>query len=310
LRQRWHGAGRPDFVHVATPGPLAWSALRAARAEGLPTGCDFRTHFDTYCASYGLGWLEPLLSSWLARLNALADITFVPTPALASALAARGFVRLSVCGRGVDTARFAPAHRDAALRAEWGAAPDDPVLLSVGRLAAEKNVTLALDAFERVRLTHPRARMVVVGDGPQRAALQARCPTARFVGAQTGDALARHYASADVFLFPSLTETFGNVTLEALASGLALVAYDCAAAHLHARDGFDACLAPPGDAPAFVAAAQRAMAHGAPDAVLRRRARETALRASWSSVHERFELALARTVAARRSRLLPQPVAA
>ncbi len=286
----------PDLVHVATPGPLAWAALRAARSMGLPTSADFRTNFHAYSRHYGLGWLEPVVLGYLRRLHAMADVNFVPTRPLARELAGHGFERLAVVGRGVDAQRFDPRWRDAALRAAWGASDQAPVLLYVGRLAAEKNVELALAAHRRLRERVPGARLVVVGDGPLSAQLQAAHPEVHFTGIQRDQALARHYASADLFLFPSLTDTFGNVTLEALASGLAVVAFDTAAAAEHVRDGVSgwlACAAPlrAGADAAFHAALARAAAPAAWHAAgpLRQAAREAALRADWPRVLQRFE---------------------
>ena len=291
--KRWRQRGRPDLVHVATPGPLAWAALRAARAAGVPASADFRTNFHAYSHHYGLGFLEPLVLAYLRRLHALADCNFAPTPQLARQLAAQGFERLAVVGRGVDAERFSPVWRDPVLRQQWNARAHDPVLLHVGRLAAEKNVGLALQTFERLRLLNPAVRMVVVGDGPQRAALERAHPLVRFVGVQTGTALARHYASADVFLFPSLTDTFGNVVLEALASGLAVVAYNTAAAALHIGDNMSGCLAAPlpgaAAAAAFEHAARRALQHATPGSALRLQALRAARRADWSTVLRGFE---------------------
>lgn len=299
LHRRWRHT-RPALVHVTTPGPLGWAALGAARQLGVATSADFRTNFHAYSRHYGLGWCEPLVLAWLRRLHARADCTFVPTAPLARQLAAQGFQRLAVVGRGVDAAAFTPARRDPALRREWRAAADHRVLLHVGRLAPEKNVQLALDTFERLRRHESGLRMVVVGDGPLRRKLELAHPAARFVGTQRGDALARHYASADVFLFPSLTETFGNVVLEALASGLALVAFDAAAAGQHVRDGLDGLLAQPaGGATAFLAAAHRALAHAAPESGLRQAARARAERLAWPAVLGRFERRLVDLAAAR-----------
>lgn len=320
LRQAWSPRGRstggtgfvPDLVHVATPGPLAWAALRAARSMGLPTSADFRTNFHAYSRHYGLGWLEPVVLGYLRRLHAMADCNFVPTRALARDLAAQGFERLNVVGRGVDAQRFAPRWRDDALRAAWGASDAAPVQLYVGRLAAEKNVELALAAHQRLRERLPAARMVVVGDGPLRARLQATHPDVHFAGIQRDEALARHYASADLFLFPSLTDTFGNVTLEALASGLAVVAFDTAAAAEHARDGVSGWLAPAESsraaaAAAFDGAVLRATTNTAwhSDSPLRLAAREAALRADWPRVLQRFEQRLLKTADAATTRRFP-----
>lgn len=309
MRRLWR-AQRPDLVHAVTPGPLACTALRAARAEGITTSSDFRTDFPAYARHYRAGWAVPLIAAWLRQLNRLSDLTFVPTTALAERLAADGFERLRVCGRGVDTGRFDPVRRDCTLRASWGAGEHDPVLLYVGRLAAEKNVGLALQAFETLRARQPRLVMVVVGDGPLAARLQARHPRAWFVGTRRDVDLARHYASADVFLFPSLTDTFGNVTLEALASGLALVAYDRAAAAAHVTPGLDGLLAAPGDEAGFLTQAARVLEHAALGSPMRCHARAAAQLASWDRVAREFELALRSLVAARRVPRVEQPTPA
>lgn len=301
FRQRWHERA-PDLVHVVTPGPLARSAMRAALIEHIPATADFRTNFHTYSRHYRCGWAAPLVLAWLRSLHRGAQCSFAPTDALASELRARRFGEVQVVGRGVDAQRFAPEWRDDELRRAWGAAEGDPVFLYVGRLAAEKNVRLACAAFECVRVRQPRARLVIVGDGPQRALLAAHHPHAHFAGEQRGEALARHYASADVFLFPSLTDTFGNVTLEAMASGLAIVAFDVAAARQHLTDGWSACLA---HAPAphrFGIAALRALPMARPGSPLRRHARQTALALDWGAVLRGFEQQLLLAAAAGRRR--------
>jgi glycosyltransferase involved in cell wall biosynthesis len=295
LRRRF-ARTRPQLVHVATEGPLGWAALQAAHALRIPVSSDFRTNFHQYSRYYGFGWLSPVIHDYLRRFHNRTQRTFVPTHALRAELAATGFRRLDVVGRGVDTTLFGPGKRSAALREQWGAG-DGPVLLYVGRLAAEKNVELALCAFEAVRLHAPATRMVVVGDGPQRRRLQAEFPRARFAGVQRGEALAQHYASADLFLFPSLSETFGNVTLEALASGLPVVAFDTAAAAEHVDDCDNGLLAPPGAEEAFIAAACSLAWQHRHLGALREKARAAALRASWNDVLSRLESRLADTVA-------------
>ncbi len=287
---------RPELVHLATPGPLCWAALAAARSLGIATTSDFRTNFHQYSRHYGLGMLAGPVLGLLRRFHNLTRRTFVPTQAARRELAAAGFHELCVVGRGVDTQRFTPAVRSEALRASWQAGPDTPVLLAVGRIAAEKNVELALRAFERARRDRPDLRMVVVGDGPARARLTAAHPAVTFVGAQRGAALAAHYASADVFLFPSLSDTFGNVVMEALASGLPVVAFDCAAAAEHVGDGSSGRLVVPGDEAGFIAAtASLAVAPGSLQA-MRDAAVAAARRATWDEVLERFEARLQDTV--------------
>lgn len=288
LRRRFQRS-RPQLVHLATPGPLAWAALLAARSLGIATSADFRTNFHQYSRHYGLGALEGLVLAGLRQFHNRTHCSFVPTRAAQRELGAAGFERLCVVGRGVDTRRFDPARRDAALRASWGAQGDAPVLLYVGRLAAEKNVGLALQAFERVRALRPEARMWVVGDGPQRQRLQRAHPAASFVGMLHGDALAAAYASADIFLFPSVSDTFGNVTLEALASGLGVVAFRRAAAAEHIEHGRSGLLLTPGDDGAFTESACQLATQPERLQALRPQARAAACAAQWDEVQARFE---------------------
>jgi len=286
---------RPELVHLATPGPLAWSALAAARALGIATTSDFRTNFHQYGRYYGVGMLASPVLGLMRRFHNLTERTFVPTRATERELAGHGFHHLTTIGRGVDGAQFSPAHRSAELRRSWqvGSAP---VLLTVGRVAPEKNVELGLRAFERARRERPETRLVVVGDGPARERLQAAWPDVRFVGVQRGAALAAHYASADAFLFPSLTDTFGNVVLEALASGLPVVSFAAAAAVEHVADGISGRLVAPGDEEAFTAAAASLAAPGTSLEPLREGALAAARRASWPEVLTRFERHLEDTV--------------
>ncbi|SEK71632.1 Glycosyltransferase involved in cell wall bisynthesis [Pseudoxanthomonas sp. GM95] len=227
----------PDAIYVATEGPLGWSALHAARRMGIPAATGFHTRFDHYMSDYGMPWLQPVALRWMRRFHNGGDATLVPTHELAQWLEDQRFAKVQRLARAVDTSQFHPEFRDAELRAQWNAGEDTPVLLSVGRIAAEKNLSLAVNAFRTLQQRCPHARMVWVGDGPERAALQAANPDFIFCGMQRGQDLTRHYASADLFVFPSRSETFGNVTLEAMASGLATVAFDSGAAREHLRTG-------------------------------------------------------------------------
>jgi len=282
---------RPELVHLATPGPLAWAALAAARSLGIATTSDFRTNFHQYSRYYGLGAFATPVLGLLRRFHNLTQRTFVPTRAALRELEAAGFHHLNVIGRGVDSGRFAPEQRSAALRRQWHAG-DAPVLLMVGRVAAEKNVELGLRAFERARRARPGTRLVVVGDGPARARLEAAHPEALFVGVQRGAELAAHYASADVFLFPSLSDTFGNVVMEALASALPVVSFAVAAPAEHVDDGVSGRLVAPGDEASFIAAVVAMTERGAALAPMRAAALAAARRATWTEVLERFEARL------------------
>jgi glycosyltransferase involved in cell wall biosynthesis len=221
---------RPDLVHIATEGPLGWSALQAARVLRLPVTSDFRTNFHSYSKHYGVGWLSKPIVAYLRKFHNHTACTMVPTRALKAELQASGFDNLRVVARGVDTQIFHPEQRSAAMRSSWGATDQTVVLLSVGRLAAEKNLELIVNTYHALKNNHRPVKLVFAGDGPYRQHLKTQCPDAVFMGMCSHAQLATLYASADLFLFPSLTETFGNVTLEALASGTPVLAFDCAAA--------------------------------------------------------------------------------
>ncbi len=302
---------RPDLVHLATPGPLAWAALAAARSCGIATTSDFRTNFHQYSRHYGLGFLAETVLGLLRRFHNMTRLSFVPTRAVQRELAAEGFHNLSVVGRGVDSERFTPSRRSKVLREQWQASDQAPVFLMVGRVAAEKNVELGLRAFERARRDRPGARLVVVGDGPARGKLEAVYPQVMFVGVKRGVDLAVHYASADVFLFPSLSDTFGNVVMEAIASGLPVIAFDCAAAAEHVADRQSGRLVVPGDGAGFIAAVHD-VAAVSPRALapMRAAAVAAARRATWDEVLARFEARLQDTVDSLRETPAHVPVVA
>jgi len=220
----------------------------------------------------------------------------VPTEALKRALAEYGFRNLFVLARGVDTKLFDPARRSEELRRRWGAAPDDLVLLHVGRLAPEKNLEALVAVHRVMRRVNPRVKLVLVGDGPARRWLQAQRPDAHFAGMRYGEDLAAHYASGDLFVFPSTTETFGNVTPEAMASGLPVLAYNYAAAGALIRSGVNGLLAPLDDAPRLVEIAAELARDPSPLPELGRRARETACAMGWDRIAEQAESIFALTI--------------
>jgi glycosyltransferase involved in cell wall biosynthesis len=254
LRKRWTEQ-RPDVIYVATEGPLGRSAVKTAVRLGIPVATGFHTRFDTYANHYGVGFLTPVVHGYLRRFHCRANITLVPTDALAAELAAMGVDHARLLRRAVDTKLFHPSKRDNSLRESWGVDADTPVVLYVGRIAPEKNLDLAVSTFRAIQQKAPNARYVWVGDGPARAALQAAHPDFLFVGMKRDENLAAHYASADLFPFPSLSETFGNVILEALAAGLPVVAYNEGAAREHLLDGVNGFRIESGNAEAFTTAA-------------------------------------------------------
>ena len=292
LLRAWR-RNRPDVVHVATEGPLGWSALSAADALDIPLTSSFHTNFHSYSRHYGFAFLTRPALAYLRWFHNRTRITLSPTTELNAELTRDGFRGMRLLSRGVDTDLFSPAKRDAALRASWGAGPDDPVFIHVSRLAAEKNYPLLFRSWEAIRTAQPRARFVVTSDGPLRKKLQRNYPWAIFTGFLAREDLARHYASADVFLYPSLTETFGNVVTESMASGLSVCAFDYAAAARYLRHRENGLLVPLGDESAFVAQALSLL----PDARLRRAlglvARATAENIPWGRVIDGFQRDLA-----------------
>ncbi|NMZ29322.1 glycosyltransferase family 1 protein [Pseudomonas protegens] len=290
LLRRWKRQ-RPDVLYIATEGPLGLSALRAAKRLGISVVSGFHTNFQQYSSQYGLGLLTRLLTHYLRWFHNRSQLTLVPSASQHLELERRHFERLALLSRGVDSQLFHPAKRLDTLRADWGLGTDDLAVIHVGRLAQEKNLGLLKRCFERLQATYPQRRMklIVVGDGPQRGALEKSLPEALFCGNQRGEALAAHYACGDLFLFPSLTETFGNVVLEALASGLAVVAYDQAAAAQHIRHGYNGVLAMPGDESAFCDAASWLLEEPETLRRVRLNARQHASRQGWAAVIEQFE---------------------
>lgn len=282
----------PDLVHVATEGPLGWSAVSAAQQLGIPVTSDFHTNFDHYSHHYGLGWLKQAVTAYLRKFHNRTGSTFVPTEEMAVKLRQQGYRRVDVIARGVDTALFNRAQRSRALRQAWGLGDDDLVVCHVGRLAPEKNLPLLMRSFAAIRALDTRARLVLVGDGPLREALMREHPEVIFAGMRTGVELAAHYASADLFLFPSMSETFGNVTLEAMASGLSVVAYDYAAARALIRNGANGITVPFGDEDSFVAEALHVAGSRALRRTLRESACMTAMDCSWEEINRQFEHAL------------------
>jgi glycosyltransferase involved in cell wall biosynthesis len=234
FRRLWQ-RDRPDIVYVAIETPLGFSAMRAAEKLGIPVVGGFHTNFREYLCDYGMPRFAGRVWRYQKWFHSRLACTLVPSPDARRKLLEAGFLNVEVLGRGVDTELFHPAKRSEALRREWGVADGVPVALVVGRVSPEKNIGLAIRAFERMRAACPELACVVVGDGPVRARLEREHPSVKFTGYRTGEELAACYASADILLFPSETETFGNVLLEGMASGLAVLAYDDAAAAWHGR---------------------------------------------------------------------------
>ena len=290
LTRRWC-QHPPDVVYIATEGPLGLCALRVARRLGITAVTGFHTNFQQYLRQHGLTLFTRALTHYLRGFHNRSAMTLVPSASQRVELERRHFERLELLPRGVDSQLFSPAKRQNALRQSWGLRENDIALLYVGRLAPEKNLDALKRCFDELQARYParRFKLIVVGNGSKRASLEASLPEAIFCGQQSGEALACHYASGDVFLFPSLSETFGNVVLEAQASGLGVVAYDEAAAGLHIRHGYNGVLAMPGDEYAWIEAACWLLDDPETLRTLRLNARRHASRQSWTGIVEQFE---------------------
>ena len=251
LRRRLE-AFDPDIVHIATPDLLGRQAQAFAQTRGRPAVASYHTRYETYLKDYGLGFLEDLLGAYIRRFYAACDEVYVPSASMIASLKADGFAdNIHLWGRGVDTERFNPARRNTAFRARLRADDDMPVVAFVGRLVREKRLDTMIQTAER--LADVPHRLLIVGEGPDRPMLERALPEAIFTGYLSGDELAVAYASSDIFLFPSDTETFGSVTLEAMASALPAVCADATGSRSLVEQDVTGYLVPPGDSDAFAA---------------------------------------------------------
>ncbi len=252
LRQRIE-AFRPDLVHVATPDVLGHRAVTWARRQKLTVVSTYHTHFPSYLSYYGLGFGEPALWAVARHFYNRCDEVYVPTPSMEQALRDHGIAApIRIWPRGIELDRFSPSFRSEDWRRAQGLAPSDIVVTFVSRLVKEKGLDVFVETVRQLQRADRPIRALVVGEGPAREALGAELPDAVFSGHLSGSDLATAYASSDVFLFPSETETFGNVTLEAMASGLPVVCADAAGSRSLVRDGVTGLLCPPRTTGCFV----------------------------------------------------------
>ena len=291
LKQAW-SRHRPAAVYVATEGPLGWSAVRAAHSMGISAVSGFHTNFHYYCKHYGVGWLQHVALRYLRWFHNQTERTLVSNEELRIQLEDLGFGNVGIIERGVDNRLFTPERRCTELRQEWGLSQDDLALIYVGRIAAEKNLAVAVQAYRAIQRFNDRIKFVLVGDGPLRRSLQKENPDLIFTGMRMGEDLGKYYASADVFLFPSETETFGNVTLEAMASGLVVIAYNYACAKLHITHGETGILVQCANAHSFVDSACALVREPLVIQRIGRQGRQYVSYLGWERVVERFEALL------------------
>jgi glycosyltransferase involved in cell wall biosynthesis len=245
----------PNLVHVAAPDIVAHRAVTWARKRGIPVVSSVHTRFDTYLQYYGLQFLEPVVRAITRRYYRRCDAIVVPAESTAAILRAQRMNRdISIWARGVDRAQFNPARRSLDFRRRYGIGDDDMVVCFLGRLVLEKGLDVFSDAIDAARARGVPLRVLAIGDGPARGYFEERLPDAIFTGQLTGDELATALASSDVFFNPSITETFGNVTLEAMACGLPVVAAAASGARSLVQDEVTGRLSTPGDVNAFAGA--------------------------------------------------------
>jgi phosphatidylinositol alpha 1,6-mannosyltransferase len=290
----------PDLIHVASPTPLAAWAQTYGESRGLPVVATFHTNFAAYFKHYGVSPLEGLGWWWLERFYRRCAATFAPSRTMAHELESHGVRNVRLWSRGIDTNRFSPARRDPVLRAELGVDASRPLLLLVSRLVKEKDLDdlIAMDA--RLAAAGASYRLALVGDGPMRAELEAALPAAHFAGHQRGADLARWYASADVFVFPSTTETFGNVVLESLASGVPAVVVDRGGPQDLIDDGVTGQIARSNDPDDLAARARMLLVDRALRARMAAAARQSALGREWRVINRRLLADYREIIAAHR----------
>jgi phosphatidylinositol alpha 1,6-mannosyltransferase len=242
----------PNLVHVAAPDIVAHRAVTWARKRGIPVVSSVHTRFDTYLQYYRLQWLEPVVRAITRRYYRRCDAIVVPAESTAAILRAQRMNKdISIWARGVDRSQFNPERRSPEWRRSHGIDDDDMVVSFLGRLVLEKGLDVFGDAVEAARAKGVPLKVVAIGDGPARGYFRDRLPDAIFTGQLTGEALATALASTDVFLNPSITETFGNVTLEAMACGLPVVAAVASGATSLVQDEVTGKLSEPGDIDCF-----------------------------------------------------------
>ncbi|MGB3165865.1 MAG: glycosyltransferase family 1 protein [Alteraurantiacibacter sp.] len=242
----------PNIVHVSSPDPTGHAATRFARDRGLPILASVHTRFETYPRYYKMGFLEPLMVAFLRRFYTRADALLAPSESMAEVLREQGMGDdVAIWARGVDRSIFSPERRDLEWRVKQGIGKDEVAVGFLGRLVLEKGLDVFAETMEVLRKRDVPHRVLVIGEGPARAFFEENCPEAVFVGFQQGADLGRAVASMDMLLNPSVTETFGNVTLEAMACGLPVVAARATGSTSLVVDGQTGRLVTPGDAEGF-----------------------------------------------------------
>jgi glycosyltransferase involved in cell wall biosynthesis len=302
---------RPELVHIATEATLGWSVLRFASARGVPVVSSFHTKFHQYSGHYGVGWARGVIGRYLRWFHNRARETYVPSETTIRELEQLGFERLVLWKRGVDSTLFRPDRAGRLeVRRALGWSADDVVINSVGRVATEKNVDYLVDALAIVAAARPDVRILLVGDGPSRPALEQRLGSlAHWAGYRQGEDLADHYAAGDIFAFTSLTETFGNVILEAMASGLPVVALRAGGVGETVQSGSTGALVEPSEPPdRFASALLRLIEQPEERRRMAQAARDYAVRQNWDAIMAALRDRYQRVIDTDAARLAECPV--
>ncbi|PIQ60493.1 MAG: glycosyl transferase family 1 [Bacteroidetes bacterium CG12_big_fil_rev_8_21_14_0_65_60_17] len=272
----------PDIMHIATPDLAGTQARAWAHRRGLPIVASYHTHFSSYLDYYRMGWMQPLMWAWLRSSYRSCSHIYVPTPSMADILRSHGIHDgVELWPRGVETDIFHPDRRSVAFRQRHGFSDDDVVVAFISRLVIEKGTDVYAGVIQAVQAEGVPVRALVVGAGPAEDNLRSMLPQATFTGHLSGDALAEAYASSDIFLFPSETETFGNVTLEAMASGLPTVCANAVGSKSLVRDGETGILCRARDTADFTQAVCELIRDTPRRAAMGRAARERSTQYSW-----------------------------
>jgi phosphatidylinositol alpha 1,6-mannosyltransferase len=243
---------KPNLIHVSSPDIVGRRAVSYAHQHRIPAVASMHTRFETYLRYYKMGFLEPIMVADLRRFYRRCDAVVAPSESMAQEMHAQGMAdHVGIWSRGIDRDRFNPARRDNAWRQSLGIADGDIVIGFLGRVVMEKGLDVFCDSITALKKRGVAHKILVIGDGPARDWLAKQLPEASFVGFQEGEALGRAVASMDVLFNPSITETFGNVTLEAMACGIPVVAADATGSRSIIDHGVTGQLVTPGSIAGF-----------------------------------------------------------
>ncbi len=278
----------PDVVYIAMESPMGYTALKACKELGIPVVSGFHTNFHHYTHAFRVGFLKWAVLKHIKDFHNDTQATVVPSLTVKEELKQLGFHHLHLVSRGVDTTLYNSNRRSDTLREKWGVSKNTPVVGYVGRISPEKNLPLFFKTLDSFKQQGKSIAPVIVGDGPLLPSLKKAHPDCHFTGNLSGEELAEAYASIDVFLFPSLSETFGNAVTEALASGTRVVSFSYASSQMHIQQEVNGYLSPVGDTTRFLQQAHKALDNvGHPEII--QAAEESMQLVCWKTITKKLE---------------------